>query len=190
MSDILMGRTTSLDLLTSDGTLADMYDGNKTPSMTGITVQLGKVMNLIGHKHPGMNILEVGAGTGSATKVALESLCALPIDSTRRYTTYTFTDISPSFFPAAEEAFASYPGLSYKLLDIEGNIEKQAFVEQSYDLIISSNVVHATRIDQSLENLKRLLKPGGKLVLLEVTREPLGIGMLFVSPSCISHHNG
>ena len=86
-----------------------------------------------------LRILEVGAGTGSGTSVALPELPEGNFD-------YMFTDISAGFFAAAEERFADtgFP-LEYRRLDIERNPADQGFELHAYDLVIAVNVLHATR---------------------------------------------
>ncbi len=43
----------------------------------------------------------------------------------------------------------------------------------SYDLVVACNVMPAAHsIDLTLENLRSLLKPGGRLILMEITRKP------------------
>ncbi|KAL0937412.1 polyketide synthase/peptide synthetase [Colletotrichum truncatum] len=58
----------------------------------------------------------------------------------------------------------------FKVLDAEKDVVEQGFHEGSYDLIVASNVLHATaRLDDTLRNARRLLKPGGYLLIAEVT---------------------
>lgn len=58
----------------------------------------------------------------------------------------------------------------FKALDVENEIEDQGYVEHSYDLVIASLVLHATReLRKTLRNVRRLLKPGGYLLLQEIT---------------------
>lgn len=58
----------------------------------------------------------------------------------------------------------------YKTLDIEKDVIEQGYMEHSYDLVIASLVLHATRdLRQTLTNTRKLLKPGGYLLMLEVT---------------------
>jgi NADPH:quinone reductase-like Zn-dependent oxidoreductase len=55
-------------------------------------------------------------------------------------------------------------------LDIEDDPVGQGFEAESYDVVLAVNVLHATRhISKTLENCRRLLKPGGNLVLGEST---------------------
>lgn len=60
--------------------------------------------------------------------------------------------------------------MTFNTLDIERDIEQQGYQPHSYDVVVASFVVHATRnLHKTLTNIRRLLKPGGYLLLLEVT---------------------
>ena len=87
-----------------------------------------KYLDAAAHKNPTMRILEIGAGTGGATAIILDILCASD-DSSRappRYKQYDFTDISPSFF---EKARSRFPGqaarINFKLFDVDDDPANQ-----------------------------------------------------------------
>ena len=69
----------------------------------------------------------------------------------------------------------------YKPLNAEHDPTTQGFSEHSYDMLIASNVLHATRsLEETLKNARKLLRPGGFLILFEITNnEPLRIGFMF-----------
>lgn len=92
----------------------------------------------LAHSRPNMRILEIGAGTGGATRVVLENL--LSSSGEQMYNSYTFTDISPGFFNAAKDKLQQYPAIKYQVLDISQDPVEQGFVEGEYDLIIAANV--------------------------------------------------
>lgn len=111
-----------------------------------------------------LRILEIGAGTGSATSYVLPKL---PPERTQ----YVFTDISPLFVSKARETFAAWPFVDYRVLDIERNPLEQGFGADTFDVIIAANVLHATAdLRRTLEHVRTLLSPGGLLLLLEATR--------------------
>ena len=111
----------------------------------------------------GWRILEIGAGTGSATSAILPFLA-------KEQTTYTLTDVTAFFTAKAEEEFREYRFIQYQTLDIEQAPTAQGFVEQQYDLIIAANVLHATcDLSTTLRHVRSLLAPGGLLILLEGT---------------------
>lgn len=95
---------------------------------------------------------------------------------------YCFTDISPAFFEVARDLFSDHSArMSYKVLNIEKNIEEQGFESGQYDIIIAANVIHATQnIEVTLRNTRQLLKPGGKLLLYECTNPTaLNVNLVF-----------
>ena len=54
--------------------------------------------------------------------------------------------------------------------DMEKDLESQGYKERSFDLVVAANVLHATAdLDAVLSRVRKLLKPGGYLVLLEIT---------------------
>lgn len=87
------------------------------------------------------------------------------------FANYVFTDISSGFFESAQTVFQSFSSkLSFKTLNIENDPLLQNFEENSFDLIIASLVLHATvDLEETLRNCRRLLKPGGHLIMLEIT---------------------
>ncbi|KAF4543916.1 Beta-ketoacyl synthase [Lasiodiplodia theobromae] len=100
---------------------------------------------------------------------------------------YTFTDISSGSFERAQVKFTKWREvLEFKALDIEKDLTGQGFeeVEGTYDVVLAANILHATSdLSLALENIYRLLKPGGKLIIQEFTQPdflpgPLSFGLL------------
>ena len=102
-------------------------------------------LDALAHKNPNLKILEIGAGTGSATRVVLDTLSGASKghSTAPRFANYTFTDISPSFFEAAKDTFGSYANrMTFKTLDISSDPIQQGFDAEQYDLVVASNVSH------------------------------------------------
>ena len=58
----------------------------------------------------------------------------------------------------------------FKTLDAEKDVTPQGFDKQAYDVVVASNVLHATaQLTKTLEHARSLLKPGGFLLLIEIT---------------------
>ncbi|MEH2040986.1 beta-ketoacyl synthase N-terminal-like domain-containing protein [Nostoc sp.] len=111
-----------------------------------------------------LRVLEIGGGTGVSTQALLPVLPP-------KQTNYTFTDIGSGFLTQAQQKFIDYPFVEYRLLDIDKSPIEQGFEKYSFDVIIASNVLHATRnIDQTLHHVRSLLAPGGFLLLWEITQ--------------------
>ncbi|KUI60190.1 Polyketide synthase-nonribosomal peptide synthetase [Cytospora mali] len=117
-----------------------------------------------------MNIFETGAGTGGATKAVFKEI-------SDNFQSYTFTDVSAAFFENASNIFAQYNDrMVLKTFNAEVDPVIQGFVEGSYDLVIAFFVIHATRdLGQALKNIRKLLKPGGFLVVGEALEGMNGV---------------
>ncbi|KAL9598446.1 MAG: hypothetical protein Q9219_004482 [cf. Caloplaca sp. 3 TL-2023] len=125
---------------------------------------LAKMIKQMTYRYPHARMLELGAGAGGATKSILECL-------DKSWTSYAYTDISASSFEKAADIFKAYQDrMTFQVLDIEKAPASQGFEPHSYDIVIASNVLHATSSMQiTLENTRQLLKPGGRLFMFEVT---------------------
>ncbi|KAJ4293019.1 hypothetical protein N0V88_005683 [Collariella sp. IMI 366227] len=166
---ILRGMIPPLQVLMHDNLLHNYY--NNSVGGERHSAQMTFYIDQLAHKNPNMKILEIGAGTGSATLPILETLGGNH-GTAPRFESYTFTDISIGFFEKAKETLAPWvPFMKFAPLNIEEDpLTQGSFEEGDYDLIVASNVLHATRsIQKTLENTRKLLKPNGKLVLSEVT---------------------
>lgn len=150
------------EILNREGMLEEYYQfGQGMPEyldkLAGFVAQLS-------HRFAHMDILELGAGTGAATCATLEKLDGA-------FRSFTYTDISSNFFAEASQKFSKYRSqFKFATLDIEKPIADQGFTEASYDVVIASLVLHATtNIENTLANARALLRPGGYLVVLELT---------------------
>lgn len=182
---VVRGSVSALQLLMEDDLLGKLYkQGFGFPEANA---KIGAVMGQISHRYPKLRVLEIGSGTGGATSMALRNLG-------RNLQEYRFTDISPGFFEEAQEKFAGFSSMmTYSVLDIEKSPTEQGFEAQSFDLIIASNVLHATKfLSRTLNNCRELLRPGGFLVLLELTGPGLRIPFLFsgLSGWWLGHEDG
>ncbi len=135
--------------------------------------QVGELVKHFAHKNPRAKILEIGAGTGGTTTHVLKALGDDKSDVGPLAASYDFTDVSSGFFEAAQEKFQDWENLvRYKRLDIEDDPAKQGFEAATYDLIIACQVLHATKnMDHTMANVRKLLKPGGSLILMESTQD-------------------
>ena len=165
LADVLRGEADALTLLFSSGepTAADLY--LKAPVARAANELLAEAVRALVAKLPEgrrLRVVEVGAGTGSATASVLPELPEGRFD-------YVYTDISAGFFAEAEARFGDGGGcIEYRPLDIEKDPIAQGYDPHGYDLMIASNVLHATRyLEETLGHCAKLMAPSGQLVALE-----------------------
>ncbi|KAL6796632.1 putative polyketide synthase [Trichoderma sp. SZMC 28012] len=177
--EILRGELEPLQVLIQDSLLTHYYrNALGTDKWNPI---IAKYVQLKSHKKP-LRILEVGAGTGGTTSVILAALGQRE-EAAARLESYTFTDISGGFFGAAAADFDEWaPFLEYKVLDIEKSPVQQGIQTGVYDMVVANNVLHATSaISTTLAHCRELLKPGGILLLGELTTTLARVPMIFGS---------
>lgn len=169
LPQILRGEIDPLSIMLEDDLLGRHYEDNDHMRQT--YGRATPCIDKMAHQNPHLNFLEIGAGTGGATLPILQTLGG-ENGTTPRFSHFMFTDISLGFFEKARTKFQTWDHLmSYQTLDISSDPVPQGFEPHSYDVILACNVLHATpRIRETLANTRRLLKPGGKLLLIEETR--------------------
>jgi NADPH:quinone reductase-like Zn-dependent oxidoreductase/malonyl CoA-acyl carrier protein transacylase/SAM-dependent methyltransferase len=169
--DILTGKIDPLTVMMKDDLLYQLY---VMENIQRCHTELANYLRQLQFKNPRMRILEIGAGTASMSIIALDALTGDP--ETRRpgkekLDKYVFTDISSGFFEKGKAVLADWGELvEFKKLDIEKSVTEQGFEAGSFDLVIASNVLHATQtMAKTMQNVRTLLKPDGKLTLVEIT---------------------
>ncbi|KAK4941986.1 Type I Iterative PKS [Elasticomyces elasticus] len=162
---VFSGTSEPLEFLMADQTLTQIYnymDGGCDRSA---------FMQALGHSNPNLRVLEIGAGTGGTTATMLSDL-QNPDGGHLMYSKYTYTDVSAGFFSAAKDRFKSWPNVEFATLDISQDPEVQGFNAGSYDLILATNVLHATpSLHETLANVRKLIHPDGRLLLQELSSD-------------------
>ncbi|MBS0541845.1 MAG: KR domain-containing protein, partial [Proteobacteria bacterium] len=115
-----------------------------------------------------LRVLELGAGTGALTA---QLLPALPAGST-----LTCSDVSMAFLATLRQRFAA----STALRTAEFDLDRPTGQHGPFDAIVAANVVHAAApIGAVLAELRKRLASGGILALVELTRAPRWIDLVF-----------
>ncbi|KAL6886030.1 putative polyketide synthase [Trichoderma evansii] len=179
LENLLTGATNSLSILTLNDMLGKLYSEERNGRCYH---QINEYCKTLGKYNPSLRIVEVGGGTASATLPLLE---ALTHHGQPLVAQYDFTDLSTAFFPAARERLNQYGNIvNYKAFDLASPPDLQEFEPGTYDVVIACNVVHATpNIASSLENIHQLLRPGGTLILMEITNPEPYYQLIFGSLS-------
>ncbi len=166
LSEVLRGKADPLDLLFLNGDIylvKDFYTKNPTlKAMNSIIAASVTYLQSNLPRQAGLRILEIGSGTGSTTSSVLEKI----LNNVK----YEFTDISNRFISEAKNNLSNHSFISYSQLNIEKNLDSQGFGSQKYDIILATNVLHATsNLTKTIKNVKKLLASKGILILLEGT---------------------
>lgn len=107
---------------------------------------------------PGERILDIAAGTGTST-VALGRTGAEVIA----------LDFSQGM---VDEGRRRHPGLQF----VQGDAEKLPFGDAEFDAVtISFGLRNVQRPEVAIAEMLRVLKPGGRVVICEFSRPPLGV---------------
>jgi SAM-dependent methyltransferase len=176
LPDVLRGSVTPMRVLFSPDGLErlDEYYRVSPPSavLNTLTRQVTTTIEAAGYFKP-LRILELGAGTGATTEQLLSVLNAAS-------TEYTFTDVSRFFLARAARRLAAYSFVRYAVLDVDIEPSRQGYVAGGYDVIIATNVLHATmRLRTSLQHVRQLLAPGGLFILREGTQPQRRLDLTF-----------
>ena len=177
LPSILLGTKDSLALMATDRLLDAFY---ADASYQRTYLQMANIVRLMTLKNPHLSVIEIGAGTGGATFPILEHLWRSNDKKKMPLGKFVFTDISTGFFDTAKSVFQQWEDLIYyRKLDIENDPSLQG-IEGDHDLAIAANVLHATPdIRKTLRNTRALLRPGGKLLLMELTKFRIYVQTIF-----------
>lgn len=130
-----------------------------------ITDQLEErvLLELIG-EIDGVKILDVGCGDG-----------ALAVELARRGARVTGLDPDPRMLDAARTR-ATTEGIHLDL--VEGKAEKLPFADLSFDRVVAVTVLcFAAEADRAIAEMARVLKPGGRLMIGELSKWSLWSGV-------------
>ncbi|EFE31625.1 polyketide synthase, putative [Trichophyton benhamiae CBS 112371] len=119
----------------------------------------------LSHSKPNLRILEIGAGKGVSLHHSIVDELTRP-DGEILCSKYTIT--SPGYVVKTTQE-KLFPNMEFASFDISKDPFDQGFEEVGYDLIIAVNALHeAEDVIGSLANIKKLLRPDGRLFLQEL----------------------
>lgn len=120
------------------------------------------------HQNPNMKILALGAGDGGISVPLLEAIGhngRLPVDS------YIHTEESLDLLERAQNSLDRWVDqIDFKTLDITSDPLLQGHAASNFDLAIASMAwIALPQVDAIMAHIRKLLKPGGRLMLLKPT---------------------
>lgn len=114
------------------------------------------------HYHPfllkqlpsrGKTVLDIGCGTGEFSRLLA-----------KRFDTVVAIDLSPNMIEVAKQRSQQFININFQVADIL----QWKFPVAQFDAIASIATLHHLPLENLLPNLKAALKPGGKLVILDL----------------------
>ncbi|WP_189227103.1 SDR family NAD(P)-dependent oxidoreductase, partial [Saccharothrix coeruleofusca] len=178
MGDILTGRRPATDVLFPDSSVElveGLYRANPVADYFN-EVLAGTLVDYVRHRVAEdqgvkLRVLEIGAGTGGTSETVFRHL--RPWQD--HIGTYCYTDISQAFLRHARREFGpTTPYLDTRLFDVERPLAGQPIPVGGFDVVIATNVLHATRdIRTTLRNTKAALRANGVLLLNELSKGTL-----------------
>ena len=106
----------------------------------------------------GLNIADIGCGTGSSTLVLTRELDA----------SITAVDLLPQFLDQLEIA-AKRKGLSERIKTLAAPMDALPFEEGSFDAIWAEGAIYNIGFERGIKAWRHFLKPGGILAVSELT---------------------
>ncbi|KAG8157511.1 hypothetical protein KVR01_012553 [Diaporthe batatas] len=172
LAAVLRGEKDALELLKEQDLLEGLSSPSKSsPAALRAASQAASMLRSITQANPRARILEVGSSTEAGTAAMLEALGTIekggPLAAL-----YHFTNMSGDFEDAYEQFESWSDVLSFNKLDINIDPSAQGFEVGSYDVVIvNQGMLGAQSIANSLGHIRSLLKPAGKLLFVETTRD-------------------
>ncbi|KAI9830656.1 MAG: hypothetical protein M1819_005466 [Sarea resinae] len=177
LAGLLTGEADMPGLLTDDALLISYQDGLSDVPRE----RLIDYIQLLAHKLPFMRILEINAGQYGATAARL--LKALSRPSGMLLNQYQYTDPSAESVDIAKKSLKDWESsVVFKTLDIHKDPKEQGFDEGTYDLVIAPDgLFHTTTASlvESLSHIRKLVRPGGRMVLAEPRRPTAAQNIVF-----------
>ena len=184
LPDILAGRREATDVMFSNASLQRVEDVyKKNPFIDYFNRVVAALaascveQRLRAEPDARLRILEIGAGTGATSVRVFEALRPLSASVSE----YGYTDISRAFLAHAEREYrAQAPSLRCRILDIERPLAEQGIDCGGYDIVIATNVLHATRdMHRTMRHVKSALGCNGLLIINEMRGHELFAHLTF-----------
>lgn len=173
LSEIIVGATPATDIMFPESSLKlveGVYRDNKVADYfnqvlcESLVISIKKHLSIDPHKK--IRILEVGAGTGGTAKRVFAALKPYQ----QHIEEYCYTDLSKAFLIHAEHNYREdAPYLRTCIFNADHRVTEQGIDSASYDVVIATNVIHATQnVKRSLKHIKEALLTNGLFLLNEL----------------------
>ena len=128
------------------------------------SLPITEYLNLLSFKCSQLLVLEIGARSGQSTSKILQQLAHnVPTPIAR----YDMTNVTAKSFEEARGRLKDWnPLMRFQTLNVQQDPQDQGFATNYYDLIIAPDlVVPVGHLDDSVMNMRKLLRSGGTLII-------------------------
>ncbi|EMS73637.1 type I polyketide synthase [Ruminiclostridium cellobioparum] len=180
-SDVLAGRTEAMAVFSQDNGLnvLEVVDEVQQKYSNGIHIQrvISEYFRKPGNMGKGrkMRFLEINAGDDRLTWHIAEALKDKDAE-------YCFTSLNKNLINNARKKAVQngWGFMKFRVLDVSEKPEEQGFAPYSFDFIVGTNAVHAQPdISSAVQNVEKLLMPGGLLLMMEATRPRRWVNLIW-----------
>lgn len=173
LSEVIVGSTSATEIMFPESSLRlveGVYRDNRVADYFNQVLCESLVISVRKHLEIDPNkkirILEVGSGTGGTAKRVFAALKPFK----EHIAEYCYTDLSKAFLIHAEKNYRDdAPYLRTCIFNADKTVTEQGIDKASYDIVIATNVIHATQnIRRSLKHIKEALLTNGLFLLNEL----------------------
>ncbi|PNP38378.1 hypothetical protein TGAMA5MH_09736 [Trichoderma gamsii] len=158
---IFGGEQNMSDVLKDDDSLHSLY------SFIDSRSDFSPLFSTLAHVNPKMRVLELGIGASDISAKALEALVNSAGETC--YSTYIYTARDEGSLDFARQKLKGHENVEFKNLDLAKDVTSQDFELASFDLIIATKAFYrCSSLENSLKNIRKLIKPSGRLLIHEV----------------------
>ncbi|KAF5551122.1 polyketide synthase [Fusarium phyllophilum] len=178
------------DLLSQQETEVTELDSHSPLEMVS-QLDISNFLLSLGNKKPTLRVLDFYSESIETTSKAIEVLTRN--DGTRLFSKYTIATPLLGMSEASSEHLKKLvPDIEFTTLDLSQSLADQGFDDRQFDLIIASGAVSSARdAEKSLESLRNLLSPAGRLLLQEPRPDSLWVKFILgTTQRWWSHEDG
>ncbi len=144
--------------------IADSYDLNNRVHSLGQDQRWRRIAVKVAAVQPGDAVLDVACGTGDLTQLFARSKASSVVGS----------DFTPAMLQVARKKLEAQPAsVREKVTYEEGDAQALRFADASFDVVsIAFGIRNVEQPQRALAEFARVLRPGGRLVVLEFDGQP------------------
>lgn len=178
LADIVRGETTGVEISAREDLIEQYYEGVQVLE-SRINMHIAKVVQDFAVAMPGASVLGLGPGATAAAKVVLEAFSARGGGSRSSLGHLMLADTTSGRFYESRKSLARW-GEMVDFVELETGPDSLAPLAASrFELVFLSSFHHGVTLSpETLANIRKLLKPGGKLMIVEPTSERLEMGIV------------